>query len=135
MTPESHKYAAAAGSFCFVTTENGDQQDICKLITMPCVPRLLYLNERTNNFGNIKLKFPRKLMVKQETCWNPAWLLAEEQQDQEPRARKEAAAQQVRGYCKQFAEAKHLEYKSWVDNEIFDLIDITKVKPRKYVTG
>ena len=25
MTPETHKYAAAAGSFCFVTTENGDQ--------------------------------------------------------------------------------------------------------------
>ena len=35
MTPETHKYAAAAGSFCFVITENGDQQDICNLTTMP----------------------------------------------------------------------------------------------------
>ena len=28
MTTEAHKYAVAAGSFCFVTTENGKQQDI-----------------------------------------------------------------------------------------------------------
>ena len=39
MTPETHKYAAGARSFFFVTTANGDQQDICKLITMPCVQR------------------------------------------------------------------------------------------------
>ena len=45
MTPETHKYAAAVGSFCFVTTENGDQQDICNLTTMPVVQRSLYLNE------------------------------------------------------------------------------------------
>ena len=29
VTPETHKYAAAAGPFCFVTTANGEQQDIC----------------------------------------------------------------------------------------------------------
>ena len=51
------------------------------------------------------------------------------------RARKEASPQEVRGYYKQFAEAKHLEYKSWVDNEVFDLIDMRKVKPKNYVTG
>ena len=27
-TPETRKYAAAAGSFCFVTTANGEQQDM-----------------------------------------------------------------------------------------------------------
>ena len=51
------------------------------------------------------------------------------------RSRKEASAQEVRGYCKQFAEAGHLECKSWVDNEVFDLIDLRKVKPRNYGTG
>ena len=57
MTPETHKYAAAAaGSFCFVTTENGDQQDICKFTTMPCVQRSLYLNEMTDDFGNIQVE-------------------------------------------------------------------------------
>ena len=38
------------------------------------------------------------------------------------RARKEASAQEVRGYYKPFVEAKHLEYKSCVDNEGFFLI-------------
>ena len=28
MTPEGHKYAAAAGPFCFLTTENGEERDI-----------------------------------------------------------------------------------------------------------
>ena len=31
MTPETHKYAAGARTFCSVTTENGDQQDTCHL--------------------------------------------------------------------------------------------------------
>ena len=38
-------------------------------------------------------------------------------------------------HYKQFAEAKHLEYRSWVDNEVFDLIDMKKVKPGNYVNG
>ena len=51
------------------------------------------------------------------------------------RARKEASAQEVRGYGKQFAEAKHLGCRSCGDNKVFDLIDLRKVKPRNYVTG
>ena len=50
-------------------------------------------------------------------------------------ARMEASAQEVRGYYKQFAEAKHLEYEPCVDNEVFDLVDLTIVKPGNYVTG
>ena len=42
-------------------------------------------------------------------------------------ARKESSVQEVRGYYNQFAEAKHLECKSWVDNEVFDLVDLRKV--------
>ena len=50
------------------------------------------------------------------------------------RARTEPSAQEVRGYYKQFAEAKHIEYKSCVDNEVFDLIDKRKVKTKNGVT-
>ena len=50
------------------------------------------------------------------------------------RARKEATAQQVRGYYKQFAEAKQLEYKSWVDKYVFELVDMRRFKPKNYVT-
>ena len=43
-------------------------------------------------------------------------------------------SREVRGYNNQFAEAKHLEYKSWVDHEVFDLGDPRKIKPRIYET-
>ena len=63
----------------------------------------------------------------------------EKQQEQGPRGdpahEKEASAQEVRGYYKQFAEAKHLECKSWIDTEVFDLVDLRKVKPKNCVTG
>ena len=51
------------------------------------------------------------------------------------RAQKEASSQEVRGYYKQVAEAKHIEWKSWIDNEVFDLVDMRKFKPKNYVTG
>ena len=49
--------------------------------------------------------------------------------------RKEASAQEIRGYYKQFAEAKDIEWKSWIDTEIVDLVDLRKFKPKNYVTG
>ena len=56
----------------------------------------------------------------------------EKQQDQEPncgpRTRKEASAQEVRGYHKQIATAKHLEWESWIDNEVFDLVVLEEVQ-------
>ena len=123
-TLETHKYAAAAGSFCFVTTENGDEQDINKLITRPCVQRSLYLNEVTNNFGSMKVEDSKRLDGRTrdmlERCKATCGRAAGTRAKMRPRARKEASAQEVRGYNKQFAEAKHLEYKSWVDHEVFD---------------
>ena len=117
----THKYAAAVGSFCFVTAENGEQQDVCNLTTVPCVQRSLYLNEVTNGSGSSKVEVPKgvdsqtrdmleRCMV---TCGKAAGTIAK----MRSRAWKEASAQEVRGYSRQFAEAKQLEYKSWVDNE------------------
>ena len=51
----------AAGPFCFVTTEHGDQPDMCNLTALPCVQRSLYLNELTNNFGNMKVEVPERV--------------------------------------------------------------------------
>ena len=59
MAPETHKYVAAAGSFCSVTTEDGHQLDICNLTTLPCVQKSLYLNEGIDDFGNIKVEVPK----------------------------------------------------------------------------
>ena len=49
--------------------------------------------------------------------------------------RKEATATETRAYQKQFLEAKHLECKSWLDNEVFDLGGTRKIQVRNWVTG
>ena len=129
----------AAGSFCFVTTKNGAQQDICNLTSVPCVQRSLYLNELTDDFGSIKVEVPegfdgrtRDVLERcMATCGKAAGMKAKTRS----RARKESSAQRVRGYYKQCAEAKHFEYKSWVDNEVFDFVVSRKVMPQSYVIG
>ena len=138
MTPETYKYAAT-GSFCFSITEDGEQQDICNLISMPCVQRSLYLNEVTNDFGNIKVEVPKGVDGQTrdvlERCMATCGKAAGTRAKMISRARNEASAQEVTGYYKQFGEAKHLEYRSWLDNEVFDLIDVRRVKPKIFVTG
>ena len=109
MTPGTHKYARAARSFCFVTTEKGDQQIICILTTMPCVQRSLYLNEMTNNFSNIQVEVPEGVCRTRdvlERCMRTCGKAAGIQAERRSRAQKEASAKEVRGYYKQFAEAK-----------------------------
>ena len=49
--------------------------------------------------------------------------------------RKEATATEITAYQKQFLEAKQLECKSWLDNEVFDLVDTRKTQVRNWVTG
>ena len=41
----------------------------------------------------------------------------------------------MRQYSKQFAEAKALEYQSWLDNQVFELVDLRRHPPRNFVTG
>ena len=78
MTPEAQKYAAAAaGSFCFATTENGEQQDIYNLTTILGVQRSLCLEEVTDDSSSTR--------VEPETCWNAAWPAVDKPQEQEPR--------------------------------------------------
>ena len=101
-TPETHKFAAAAGPFCFVTIENEDEQDICKVTTMPCVQRSLYLNEVTDDFGNIKVEVPKRVDERTrdmlERCMATCGRAAGTRTQMRSRARKEASAQEVRGY-------------------------------------
>ena len=47
------------------------------------------------------------------------------------RSRKEATATDQKKYVKDFLEAKLKEYKSWVDNEVFELVDLRKVACKK----
>ena len=109
------------------------------LITMPGVQRSLYLNEMTNDIASMKAEVhdgvDGQTRVMLERCVTTCGRAAGTRAKMRSRARKEASAQEVRGYYNQFASAKHLGYRSWVDNKVFDLIDVQKVKPRNYVTG
>ena len=49
--------------------------------------------------------------------------------------RKEASQLEKRQLAKQFLEAKQAERKSWIDNEVFDLVAMRKIKVRNYVAG
>ena len=51
------------------------------------------------------------------------------------RARKEATLKELKIYARVFVEAKSVEIKSWFDNDVFDLVDIRKFKPKNFVTG
>ena len=51
------------------------------------------------------------------------------------RARNEASVQEVPGYYKHFGGAKHLEWKSGIDNEVFDFVDLRNSTPKNYVIG
>ncbi len=49
--------------------------------------------------------------------------------------RKEASSAELRQYKNQFWDAKQSEIKSWIDNEVYELIDMRKLKVENYVTG
>ena len=51
---------------------------------------------------------------------------------------KEASAAETREYSKQFQEAKLAEIQSWIDNDVYDLVDLRKLsdkEKRNFVTG
>ena len=106
------------------------------MITIPNLQRSLYLNEATNDYEIIKTEVPdgvdgqtRDML---ERCMTTCGRAAGTRAKMGSRARKETSAQEVRGYNKQFAAAKHLAYRSWVDNKVFDHIDLRQVTPRNY---
>ena len=105
---------------------------------MPCVERSLYINEVTDDFGNIKVEVSKgvdgRTFDMLQRCMVTCGKAAGTRAKMISRAR-EASGQEVRRYYKQFAYAEHLEYKSSVDNDVFDLIDMRKVKPKIYVIG
>ena len=82
-----------------------------------------------------KLKSQEELTVKQETCWNAAWPSVKKPQERESRRNpvheKKRHAQETRGYYEQFVGGKHIEWKSWIDNDVFDLTDMRKVQTDK----
>ena len=51
------------------------------------------------------------------------------------RARKEVTQLEQRQCRQQFLEAKMSEHKSWVHNDVYDLVDLSKHPPKYFVKG
>ena len=122
-----------------MTTKNGEQQDVYNLTSIPGVQRPLCLDEVINDSSSAQVEFPKGVDSQTrdmlERCMATCGKAARARAKRRSRARKEASAQEVRGHYKQLAEAKNLKWKSWIDNEVSDLVDLRKVKPKNYVTG
>ena len=122
-----------------MTTESEGQQGINNLTAVPSVQRSLCLKEVTDDSSSTQVELPNGVDNQTrhmlERCMATCGKAAGARAIMRSRARKEASAQEVRGYYKQFAEAKHIEWKSWIDNGVFDLVDLRKFKPKNYVTG
>ena len=116
VTPEAHKYAAAAGSFCLVTTANGEQQEKYNLTTKLGVQRSLCLEEVTDNSSSTRVELPsgvdNQTRDMLERCMSTCGKAAGARAKMKSRARKEASAQEVRG--------------------VFDLVDMRKFKPKNF---
>ena len=83
--------------------------------------------------------FRVKLTVRHEKCSNAAWPPVEKPQEQEPKCdpmhEKKRQPKNNEDATSSLLEAKHFEWKSWIDNEFFDLVDLRKFKPKKNVTS
>ena len=49
--------------------------------------------------------------------------------------RKEASQQEQRELVKQFLDAKKAECQSWLDNDVYDLVDMRKMQVKDFVSG
>ena len=80
----------------FVTTANGEQQDVCNFTTISSVQRSLCLEEVTDDSSSTRVELPNG--VDNQTCWYFVWPLggkaARARAKTRSRARKEASAQE-----------------------------------------
>ena len=139
VTPETHKYALQPGHsvLCLRKTE---KNRICNnLTTIPSALRSLCLEEVTDDSSSTLVELPdgvdNQTRNTLERCMATCGKAAGARAKIRSRARKEASAQEVRGHYKQLVRAKHPEWKSWIDNEVFDLVDLRKFEQKNYVTG
>ena len=143
---DTHKLAVTTTSFYFVRDADDVIQDISNTSTLPSVNSSLYLTNTWHTFASwteICKDIREKPAEEQQsliaaleakpkdTPSRNSYEMPKAQTHRLPKrkvnaARREATAEEKRMYAKQFTEAKHAEYKSWNENDVFELIDIRK---------
>ena len=132
---EAHRIAAATQSFSVPRDVNNQPFDLDSLSTQPSVLACFHGtkpqdrvsgHESMTECYNITDSEVHELEQAMRTAGRP---------NTKNRARKEASIADLRKYREKFDQAKRDEIKSWLDNDVFDLVDSRKMHCRNYVTG
>ena len=139
VTPRTHKYAAAAGTFCFVTTENGEQHNVCNLITMPCVQRSLYLDEVTNNSGSTQFDVSKGVDSRTrdmlERCMATCGKAAGARAKMRSRARNKHQLRKYEDTVNSLLKKNISSTNPELTTRFLNIMDTRKIMTRNYVTG
>ena len=137
----AHRLASNTGSFSFARDENHQPIDINDVHTQPSVLSCYCGGHTVLNVKSraSESQLQQELAFTTDTTEQHDLQLCLKATAKKPalknRSRKEVSSADLRKYKEQFDKAKKDEYKSWLDNEVFDLVDVRKVKCRNYVTG
>ena len=151
---DEQRFAGEAGSFQFCTDLEGNPIDIDEVETPQSTLRALYSDHRGSRYypdQSLLTELPDpndtsgRLGTTQEVddeirliefCFRAQSIKTPS--TAKIKKSKEASQTELRQYSKQFAEAKKNEIDSWVENDVYDLVDIRKLSPhdkRNFVTG
>ena len=145
--PEGNKLASQASSFSVITTMEDTTIDVLELSTSPAtLQELCHMSSPSLPSEQVLLTEEEKVddkvraqliaLDRSLTKFRVSGLAAKATSAKRPdRSRKEATTTEVRQFSKDFAKAKQDEYKSWVDNDVFELVDLRKVKCKNFVRG
>ncbi|OLP80807.1 hypothetical protein AK812_SmicGene38735 [Symbiodinium microadriaticum] len=129
---EEQKLCSNTGSFSMPRYMGGSPIDIREVTSRIRSDRTRYQPSRKNR-SDIREEYD--LLTEDDKALSVSPLKGLSNLSQKAQ-RKEATAKEKRELKKQFDEAKAAEYQSWLDNDVFELIDTRKLgNIRNYVTG
>ena len=139
---EMEKEASNTANFQFVRDMYGNICDLSTYVPSPNAYRTYLASARScKDKSDVFESYPDiteedKAML--SLCFDHGSLKVGTSAAKKVKKRKEASHTETRSYAKQFHTAKKDEIQSWIDNEVYELVDIRKLthqQRRNFVTG
>ena len=146
---DEQRYAGETGSFQICRDADGQPIDLDNVETPQTTLRSLYA-ETHGSFFNVQSNDQTSARLGQATESDDELNLIQfclkaqskahgkQMSTAKIKKSKEATQTELRSYAKQFQEAKRKEIDSWIENDVYDLVDIRKLsyqERRNFVTG
>ena len=133
------KIAANTGSFAFLADMSGSMHDMYLSSSVPFVPKG---SRRPGLSSSFRTAFDMPGITDEDravmtfySSQTDAYSATKVSTKLQMKKRKEASQSELREYYQGFKEAKLAEIKSWLDNEVFDLVDSRKIHSKNWMTG